>query len=41
MFTWGEHLSATLNADLPIRIVNRDFQTVPDYRVRGGLTWNF
>ena len=41
IFTWGEHFSATLNADLPIRIVNRAFQTVPDYRVRGGVTWNF
>lgn len=41
VFTWGEHFSATVNADLPIRIVTRDFQTVPDYRVRGGLTWNF
>lgn len=41
IFTLGEHLGATVNADIPIRIVNRDFQTVPDYRVRGGLTWNF
>jgi hypothetical protein len=41
MFTWGEHLSTSVNADIPIRIVNRDFQTVPDYRLRGGVSWNF
>ena len=40
-FTWGENLSATANLDLPLRIANRAFQTVPDYRVRGGLSWNF
>jgi hypothetical protein len=41
VFTWGENFSATANADFPLRIANRAFQTVPDYRVRGGLTWNF
>jgi hypothetical protein len=40
-FTLGERFSATANVDLPLRIVNRAFQTVPDYRVRGGLTWRF
>ena len=40
-FTWGEKLSATANVDIPLRIYNRAFQTVPDYRVRGGLTWRF
>ena len=39
--TWGEHFSATMNADLPIRITNREFQTVPDYRIRGGVAWHF
>ena len=41
VFTWGEHFSASLNVDLPLRIYNRAFQTVPDYRVRGGATWSF
>ena len=41
ILTWGESFSATLNGDLPLRIANREFMTVPDYRVRGGLTWNF
>jgi hypothetical protein len=40
-FTWGERLSATANVDIPLSILNRAFQTVPDYRVRGGLTWRF
>jgi hypothetical protein len=39
--TWGERFSATLNADLPLQIANRSFQTVPDYRVRGGVSWHF
>ena len=41
IFTWGEHFSASLNIDVPLRIYNRAFQTVPDYRIRGGATWNF
>ena len=41
VLTWGEHFSATLNVDIPLRIYNRAFQTVPDYRARGGATWNF
>lgn len=40
-FTLGERLSATANVDVPLRIYNRAFQTVPGYRVRGGLTWRF
>jgi hypothetical protein len=41
VFTWGEHFSASLNVDIPLRIYNRAFQTVPDYRLRGGATWSF
>jgi hypothetical protein len=41
VFTYGEHFSASLNADLPLRIYNRGVQSVPDYRVRGGVTWAF
>jgi hypothetical protein len=41
IFTWGEHFSASLNVDVPLRIDNRAFQTVPDYRIRGGATWSF
>jgi hypothetical protein len=40
-FTWGEKLSAFLGADLPVSIDNTALQTVPDYRIRGGLTWHF
>ena len=40
-FTWSTHLSAYLGADLPISIQNTALQTVPDYRVRGGMTWHF
>ena len=41
IFTWGEHFSTTFNVDIPLTIDNRAFQTVPDYRIRGGLTWSF
>ena len=40
-FTWRDKLSATLAADLPVSIYNSSFQTVPNYRIRGGLTWHF
>lgn len=39
--TWGERFSATFNADIPLHIENRAIQTVPDYRVRGGVSWRF
>jgi hypothetical protein len=39
--TWSEHVSAWLAADLPISINNTSLQTVPDYRIRAGLTWHF
>ena len=39
--TWGKRFSATANVDIPLDILNRTFQTVPDYRVRGGITWQF
>ena len=39
--TWGDHLSAYLGIDLPVSIDNTALQTVPDYRIRGGLTWHF
>ena len=41
IFTWGEHFSASLNVDVPLRIYNRAFQTVPDYRIRAGITYRF
>jgi hypothetical protein len=39
--TWGSHLAAYLAADLPVSIENTSLQTVPDYRIRAGLTWHF
>ena len=39
--TWKEHLSAEIAVDFPLSINNTSLQTVPDYRVRGGLTWHF
>jgi hypothetical protein len=41
LFTWSDHLSAQVALDLPVSIANTGLQTVPDYRVRAGLTWNF
>jgi hypothetical protein len=40
-FTWHDHFSANAGVDLPLRIYNHSFQTVPDYRIHGGLTWRF
>lgn len=40
-FTLGINFSAYLGADFPIRIDNSSLQTVPDYRIRGGLNWHF
>ena len=40
-FTWPSKLSTQLGAHLPVSIDNTALQTVPDYRVRGGLTWHF
>ncbi len=39
--TWGKHGSAELGVELPVKLQNSDFQTVPDVRVRGGITWRF
>lgn len=41
LLTYGEHLSATLNVDVPLTIDNRAVMAVPDYRIRGGVTWSF
>jgi hypothetical protein len=40
-FTWSDKLSVEVGADLPVSIDNTALQTVPDYRVRAGLTWHF
>ncbi len=40
-FTWGEHFSANAGIDVPLRIANNGVQSVPDYRVHGGLSWRF
>ena len=40
-FTWREKLSAQVALDLPVSIRNTALQTVPDYRLRAGLTWHF
>ena len=40
-FTWGTHLSTEIGADLPVLQHNTGLQSVPDYRLRGGITWRF
>ena len=40
-FTWSEHLSLVAGFDLPVSINNTALQSVPDYRVRLGVTWHF
>ena len=39
--TWGTSLGADLAADLPVEQDTSDLQIVPDYRIRGGVTWHF
>jgi hypothetical protein len=40
-FDWGTHLAVEVGADLPLFIHNTDLQIVPDYRLRGGVSWHF
>jgi len=40
-FTWSDKLSAEVGVDLPVLLNNTAFQAVPDYRVRGAVTWRF
>ena len=39
--TWGDDFSADIGLDIPLRIQNSAFHTVPDLRVRAGVTWIF
>lgn len=39
--TWLDHLSASLAVDLPVIQDVSGTQIVPDYRLRGGLSWRF
>lgn len=41
VLTWQEKLSAEFGVDLPVSIDNTALQAVPDWRVRGALTWHF
>lgn len=40
-FTWGTSLAADVALDLPAVQDNTSVQIVPDYRIRGGITWRF
>jgi len=40
-FTWGTSLAADVALDLPAVQDNTSVQIVPNYRIRGGLTWRF
>jgi hypothetical protein len=40
-FTWGTALSADIVGELPVLQNNTSLQIVPDYRLRGGITWRF
>jgi hypothetical protein len=39
--TWSDHLSAHVGVDLPVLLDNTAVQIVPDYRIRGAITWRF
>jgi len=40
-FTWGSALHFSVGADFPVLQNNSSLQIMPDYRIRGGLTWRF
>jgi hypothetical protein len=40
-FRRSDHLGAEIGVVFPTVMQNTDLQTVPDYRIRGGLTWLF
>ena len=40
-FTWSDKFSAEVGVDFPLLLNNTAFQAVPDYRIRGALTWRF
>ncbi len=40
-FTWGSNFSVLLGLDLPVYRGNSGTQVMPDYRVRGALTFRF
>jgi hypothetical protein len=40
-FTWGTSLAADIAAELPVLQNTAQLQIVPDYRLRGGVTWRF
>lgn len=40
-FSWSDKLSVEVGVDFPVSLQNTSLQTVPDYKVRGGVTWRF
>ncbi len=40
-YTWSDKLSVELGVDVPVVRRNTDLQIVPDYRIRGALSWHF
>jgi hypothetical protein len=40
-FTWGTSLGAEIDAGIPVVENNTSLQIVPNYRLIGGLTWQF
>lgn len=41
LFTWKGHLNVTTGADIPVLLDNTALQIVPDYKIRGSVTWRF
>jgi hypothetical protein len=40
-FTWGSRFSLTAGVDLPLRIANNGFQSVPSFRAEAGISYRF
>jgi hypothetical protein len=40
-FSFGTHFTANAGVDLPLYVTNHGFQSLPEYQVRGGVTWRF
>jgi hypothetical protein len=40
-FTWGERVALTFELDMPLRITNNGFQSVPSFRIESGISYRF
>jgi len=39
--SFGNHLTVNASVDVPLYVTNHGFQSLPEYQLRGGVTWRF